>query len=128
MKKKIPIILVGTIVFVLIGTSLYLQSFVKAVNHIAVSNPAMADIPDGIYVGDYSVAPVYVKAEVSVKEHTITGIKILEHENGLGGKAEKIIDAVISRQSLEVDAVSGATVSSKCIVKAIENALQSGNK
>ena len=42
-------------------------------------------------------------------------------------KAEKIVNDVISEQSSEVDAVSGATVSSKCIIKAIENALQSEN-
>lgn len=58
----------------------------------------------------------------------VSFIKIIEHENGLGGKAEKIVDDVISRQSLEVDALSGATVSSKYIIKAIENALQSGSK
>lgn len=55
-------------------------------------------------------------------------IKIIEHENGLGSKAEKIVDDVISRQSLKVDAVSGASASSKCIIKAIENALQCGSK
>ena len=84
MKKKILIILLCTILFVLIGASLYLKTLVNDVNSITVSNLNMANITDGINV--------------------------------------------ISRQSLEVDAVSGATVSSKCIIKAIENALQSGSK
>lgn len=128
MKKKILIILLCTILFVLIGASLYLKRLVNDVNSIAVSNLNMANITDGIYVGKYSITPVYVEVEASVTEHKITNIKIIEHENGLGGKAEKIVDDVISRQSLEVDAVSGATVSSKCIIKTIENALQSGSK
>ena len=128
MKKKILIILLCTILFVLIGPSLYLKRLVNDVNSITVSNLNMANITDGIYVGEYSITPVYVEVEVSVTEHKITNIKIIEHENGLGGKAEKIVDNVISRQSLEVGAVSGATVSSKCIIKAIENALQSGSK
>lgn len=128
MKKKILIILLCTILFVLIGASLYLKRLVNDVNSITVSNLNMANITDGIYVGEYSITPVYVEVEVSVTEHKITNIKIIEHENGLGGKAEKIVDNVISRQSLEVGAVSGATVSSKCIIKAIENALQSGSK
>lgn len=127
-KKKIIIILLCTILFVLIGVSLYLKTLVNDVNSITVSNLNMANITDGIYEGEYSVTPVYVKVEVSVTEHKITSIKIIEHENGLGGKAEKIVDDVIGRQSLEVDAVSGATVSSKCIIKAIENALQRGSK
>ena len=128
MKKKILIILLCTILFALIGASLYLKTLVNDVNSITVSNLNMANITDGIYVGEYSLTPVYVEVEVSVTEHKITNIKIIEHENGLGGKAEKIVDNVISRQSLEVGAVSGATVSSKCIIKAIENALQSGSK
>lgn len=128
MKKKILIILLCTILFVLIGASLYLKRLVNDVNSITVSNLNMANITDGIYVGKYSITPVYVEVEASVTEHKITNIKIIEHENGLGGKAEKIVDDVISRQSLEVDAVSGATVSSKCIIKTIENALQSGSK
>ena len=128
MKKKILIILLCTILFALIGASLYLKTLVNDVNSITVSNLNMANITDGIYVGEYSITPVYVEVEVSVTEHKITNIKIIEHENGLGGKAEKIVDDVISRQSLEVDAVSGATVSSKCIIKTIENALQSGSK
>ena len=128
MKKKILIILLCTILFAVIGASLYLKTLVNDVNSITVSNLNMANITDGIYVGEYSITPVYVEVEVSVTEHKITNIKIIEHENGLGGKAEKIVDNVISRQSLEVGAVSGATVSSKCIIKAIENALQSGSK
>ena len=128
MKKKILIILLCTILFALIGASLYLKTLVNDVNSITVSNLNMANITDGIYVGKYSITPVYVEVEVTVTEHKITNIKIIEHENGLGGKVEKIVDDVISRQSLEVDAVSGATVSSKCIIKAIENALQSGSK
>ena len=128
MKKKILIILLCTILFALIGASLYLKTLVNDVNSITVSNLNMANITDGIYVGEYSITPVYVEVEVSVTEHKITNKKIIEHENGLGGKAEKIVDNVISRQSLEVGAVSGATVSSKCIIKAIENALQSGSK
>lgn len=127
-KMKIIIILLCTLLFVLIGVSFYLKTLVNDINSITVSNLNMADITDGIYVGEYSVTPVYVKVEVSVTEHKITSIKIIEHENGLGGKAEKIVDEVIRRQSLEVDSVSGATVSSKCIIKAIENALQSESK
>ena len=127
-KKKVIIILLCTILFVSIGVSLYLKTLVNDVNSITVSNLNMANITDGIYVGEYSVTPVYVKVEVSVIEHKITSIKIIEHENGLGSKAERIVDDVISQQSLGVDAVSGATVSSKCIIKAIESALQIGNK
>ena len=123
-KKKIGIILICVILFVSIGIKVVLNSLVDNVNSITVLSPDLANISDGMYVGEYSVTPVRVKVEVFVTEHKITDIKIIEHENGLGSKAEKIVNDVISEQSLEVDAVSGATVSSKCILKAVENAIE----
>lgn len=77
MKKKILIILLCTILFALIGASLYLKTLVNDVNSITVSNLNMANITDGIYVGKYSITPVYVEVEVSVTEHKITNIRIV---------------------------------------------------
>ncbi|WP_313562885.1 FMN-binding protein [Ruminiclostridium cellobioparum] len=42
-----------------------------------------------------------------------------------GAKAEAIVDKIISEQSVTVDVISGATNSSKVILKAVENALES---
>ena len=81
---------------------------------------------DGTYVGSYEIKSVKVSVQITVEDEIITDITILEHQNGLGGKAESIIDQVIENQSLKVDTVSGATASSKTILKAIENALESG--
>ena len=44
----------------------------------------------------------------------------------MGNKAETIVDDVVDKQTLDVDTVSGATVSSKVILKSIENALLKG--
>lgn len=44
--------------------------------------------------------------------------------NGLGSTAESIVNDVVQEQSLDIDIVSGATVSSKCILKAVENAIE----
>ena len=40
--------------------------------------------------------------------------------------AENIKEDIKKEQSLNVDAISGATVSSKCILKAIEKAIEKG--
>lgn len=127
-KKNVILVLLCVILFIFISVKIVINTLVTDVNSIIVSNPDIANIKNGTYVGEYSATPVYVKVEVFVIEHKITNVKIIEHKNGLGGKAEKIVDDVISKQSLEVDSVSGATVSSKCIIKAIENALQSESK
>lgn len=83
----------------------------------------LAVLSDGIYQGECDNGLVYVNVEVEVKDHTIADVRILEHRNGLGRPAEAVIDDVTGSQSVEVDAVSGATLSSQTILKAIENAL-----
>lgn len=85
----------------------------------------LAAVEDGRYVGFYGSFPVDAKVEVIVADHRITKINLLEHGNGQGGNAEVIPDKVVEAQSLQVDSVSGATYSSRVILKAIEVALES---
>ncbi len=83
----------------------------------------LAEISDGDYQGSYSVFPVSVIVKVTVENHKIINIELIEHFNGQGTPAEILLDKVEESQSLQVDIISGATYSSKVILKAIENAL-----
>ncbi len=65
---------------------------------------------------------------MTVKNHQITEIELVKHKSGRGAPAEIIPSKVVEAQTLQVDAVSGATYSSKVILKAIENALNNANK
>ncbi len=126
MKKSKKMLLITFIVVLLlfIAGKIIMGNMVRNVQNISVSMPDLSDIPDGDYIGEYSITPVHVKVEVSVSNHQITNIIILQHDNGLGSTAESIVNDVIKEQSLDIDAVSGATVSSKCILKAVENAIE----
>jgi len=89
--------------------------------------PDLALKTDGVYRGNYDLSgtPVDVTLDVTIQDHKIIGIKMVKHIcSPIGKKAEKIIDQIITIQSLDVDAVSGATGSSIAIKKAVENALQ----
>lgn len=88
----------------------------------------LAQIENGTYPGSCDNGLVKVRVEVIVENHTILEVRLLEHDNGLGGDAEAITDTVVQRQSVEVDTISGATISSKTVLKAIENALSEGRK
>jgi uncharacterized protein with FMN-binding domain len=90
---------------------------------IPVGRPDPQGVPDGTYEGAYRVFPVKVRLRVTIAAGRIENIELLEHFNGKGTAAEALIPRVIERQSLDVDIVSGATYSSKAILKAIENAL-----
>lgn len=86
----------------------------------------LSQIADGIYSGYFDNGLVKVEVKVAVQNHTISNVQLAKHQNGLGSDAEAIVDAVVGQQSVEVDAISGATVSTQTILKAIENALFEG--
>ena len=110
----------------LIFAATYLKSvadYKKAVKETTFSGISISNIPDGIYMGEYDVDFIYAKVKVTIQNRTITGIELLEHKNGRGKPAETIIDRIIEKQKINVDAVSGATNSSIVIKKAVENAI-----
>jgi uncharacterized protein with FMN-binding domain len=91
---------------------------------IEITEVNFSTIPDGKYVGDFDAGYIYAKVQVTVQDGNITDIELLKHKNERGQKAESIIGRIKSEQRLDVDAVSGATNSSRGIKKAIDNALQ----
>ena len=102
-------------------------AYQNKVKNTVISGVNISQIPDGVYIGEYDVSYIYAKVEVTVKSGEITGISILEHRNDRGESAERIIDEIIERQEIDVDAVSGATNSSTVIKKAVENAVNQGS-
>jgi len=131
MKKKRVIVVVIIIIIIIIGGSLafngLMAHFEKNLEQITVSNVNLSKVEDGIFYGSYKAFPVAAKVKVTVGNHKIIKIDIVEHKNGQGSAAEVITDKVIEAQTLEIDVVSGATYSSNVILKAIENALNKEN-
>ena len=125
MKKWMKVLLLLILVLV-IGSVLvfnYLAGNLKKLMDEPVSIMNFDEIADGNYEGEYSSFPVNAKVNVTVIDHEITQIDILEHGHGKGAEGEKITDSIIEQQSLDVDVISGATYSSKVILHAVENAL-----
>lgn len=131
-QKRKRILLYSAVILLLIG-SIFLYIYIKgmldyrkAVNEIAFDNINISDVADGIYFGECDVNFIYAKVEVTVESGEIISIDILEHKNGRGKSAESVIDEIVNEQNIDVDAVAGATNSSKVIKKAVENAIRKG--
>ncbi len=127
-NKKVVFIIIAAILVIggSVATKYFseLSSYRQAVEEITIGAVDLSTIPDGTYSGSQEAVWVGAKVEVTVKDHRITAIK-LDHRHGQGEAAEVITEHVIEEQSLQVDTISGATSSSKVILKAIENALVS---
>ncbi len=116
------VIILATVFF--IGLSIKSKEFSNQVNSIDLKGIELSSIENGNYEGSYNLNE-FVGAKVSVKieDKKIKNIIILDHKYGKGQAAEQIITDVIDAQSTNVDVISGATGSSKVLLKAVENAL-----
>ena len=84
-----------------------------------------AKLVDGIYEGIYKAWPNKALVKVEIKDNKIVGIEIVEHWAWKGKKSESLISKrIIQNQSTNVDAVSGATNSSRVIMNAVQKAIE----
>jgi uncharacterized protein with FMN-binding domain len=97
-------------------------------NKVEIGSPDLSRASDGAWKGYYDGKLVKVEVEVGIADRRIESIEILRHECGKGKPAERIVDSVVAAQSLQVDVVSGASYSSKCILKAIEVAIEAASR
>jgi uncharacterized protein with FMN-binding domain len=119
-----------TVLGMLIGLSMALSlggcKFTEDIDKLVINDIGLASVKDGTYEGEQSNKPVTAAVRVLVQGGRIDSIKILSHGHGPGHGADAIVDRVVAAQSLKVDSVSGASYSSKVMLKAIENALEKG--
>lgn len=121
MSRKLIIRIAITMLVLFAGGYLAISSM--KVPAVTVHFVDFTSLADRTYKGAYVLGPVSAEVAVTVAGGVVKDIKIEKHETVMGKPAEKIVDEVVKRQTLEVDAVSRATWSSKAIIKAIEVAL-----
>jgi len=86
-------------------------------------------LADGIYEGSYRGGPNKAVVKVTIKDNKIANIEIIEHQAWKGRKAQlPIVERIIASQSTKVDAISGATNSSRVIMNAVQNAIEKAYK
>jgi len=87
-----------------------------------------SNLNDGTYAGAYEGGMYKWRTnacEVIVSAGKVADINLVSSKDPaqLDGKLEMLYDRVIESQSLQVDTISGATLSSKAYLQAVENAL-----
>ena len=86
---------------------------------------ASIELGENEYLGEgKGMAPLKVK--LTMDGDKMTAIEIVEHEEtaGIGDKAfEPVVNAILEAQSIEVDGVAGATITSQAIKDAVADAL-----
>jgi uncharacterized protein with FMN-binding domain len=99
---------------------------IEAIKALKIEDISIGSVRGGTYEGFQDHRIVTAKVRVTVRDGRIADILLLEHKHGPKHGADAIIGHVLDKQSLIVDAISGATYSSKVVLKAIELALKQG--
>ena len=128
-NKAVLIVISVLLVIGLFAGGLYLKSirdYKAKVAALTFDEIDLTKVEDGVYEGQCDTGIVRATVRVTVRDHRLESIELLEHENGRGTPAEAILAQMVQEQTTAVDAVSGATCSSKVIRKAVENAIKAG--
>ena len=128
-KKIITVILTIILVLGVFGVKygIDFMYYEKVMPTVTIGSVDIASIDNGTYTGGFDAKIIAAEVEVTIESGKILDIKLLKHKYEKGGPATAIVDDIIRAQSLQVDVVSGATNSSKTILKSVENALTNSN-
>lgn len=122
-KKKVFLIILGAFLLIIAGFLVFLSTGLNLKN-AAIKNVDISSIPDGTYMGEISGNRFGNKLEATVSGGRIVDIRIVnDMAIAVPDVSSKIFAKVLESQSLQVDSVSGATVTSKAYLKSLENAL-----
>jgi uncharacterized protein with FMN-binding domain len=116
--------IIGVVLVVLVGL-IAIGAFngMSYVRRMTVNEVDMARVADGTYKGAFSKGRWRYNVEVSVKDHRIVSIALPDPKQA-SALTPKVIDAILQKQAVKIDAVSGASLTTKAFARAVENALE----
>ncbi len=131
------LVIIGVIGIALLGGIIGTEPGRREIKNLTINDINFKNLHDGTYVGEYKGKKDSfrnTRVEVTVSSGRVTGIKVLKGAlnkegkpaeiNSKGSTVEDLFEKVIETQSLQVDVISGATLTSKTHIKAVENALE----
>lgn len=119
--KSLLITFVILIVLFALVIGVYPRMLKAGADKLVLAPLNLTSLADGTYRGSARVLHVAASLSVVVQDHRITDVSYVEKPSG--AEVPKLAAEVVTAQSLSVDAVSGATISTKVTLKAIDNAL-----
>lgn len=124
MKRKL---IKALVVLILLGAGGIAYQFYQTKQQsdaLAFEAVDMNRLQDGSYEGECQTGLVQVRLRLRIQNAAIQRIELLQHDNGMGKDAERILEDIQKQNSTAVDDVSSATISSRAIRMAAQNALK----
>jgi uncharacterized protein with FMN-binding domain len=118
------LLIVGIVLVALIGImAIGAFSGMGAVRKLTVNPVDLSKIADGAYAGSFRIGRFSYSVELTVKDHRIEAVKSTGGKQAQDAVVQRIFARIVEEQSVKVDTVSGASLTTKAVSKAVENAL-----
>jgi len=124
MKQKTVIKILLPIIVICIGYLATNAITLNKIRNIHIENIDLTKVNDGIYQGETKAGSYIYKVKVKVENHKIVTINGVDNRKSpYVTYAEGVFTKIVKQQKVDVDAITGATTTSKAFMKAVENAL-----
>lgn len=127
---KITLIIVGVVAVLALVSFVFGSMGIDHIKKMVINEVDLSKVPDGIYKGTFHKTRWNYDVEINVKDNKIVSIK--NTSKLPSSSQQKLVDgavkAMLAKQSVKIDVVSGATINTKAFQKAVENALVEGAK
>lgn len=117
---------IATIVFVMICAFLihrHRSQFTEAAK-LPFTQINLEEVADGTYTGKTYTSFLHLQLEVTVKDHCITAIDVIENDGIDGETARPILQKMIEENKIVVHAIKGAKIGSMVYISCVSTALK----
>ena len=123
-KQKTVVLILVPIIAIGIGFATFNAVKLNKIRNMPIKNIVITKVNDGIYKGEAYVGNYTYKVKVTVENHKIVNIEGVDNrKSSYVTYAQGVFTKIIKQQKVDVDAITGATTTSKAFMKAVENAL-----
>ncbi|MHB8071214.1 MAG: FMN-binding protein [Candidatus Cryosericum sp.] len=123
MKRLIRgFVIAGTVIIlmVIMAVAVYGLALGRAAAAISYQSPVISFRYPGVYEGSASCLHVVARVRVTMGSTGISQVELLQRP---AGDMDTLVARIIKAGGVPVDVITGATASSKVVMKAVDNAL-----
>ena len=130
MKKavKIPLIVIGSLIGLGLIMLIAASAGMGSIKNMEIEPVDLAAVSDGTHTGRFKKTRWDYSVEVTVSGREITGVQSLNVPSDSASREffKAASEAVMERQSTDIDVIGGATVNTKAFRQTVANALKNG--
>jgi uncharacterized protein with FMN-binding domain len=124
-KGRKALLITGIVLAALVGLIAGVAfSGMGYVRKMEVNPVDLSAVADGVYPGSFKKGRFSYSVEVRVKDHRIEAVRSAATGKAIDPAVERVFGRILQDQSVKIDTVSGASLTTKAVSKAAENALK----